>query len=437
MGNAMLTFLGTNDYLPCNYSLNGRKVNNVRFIQEAIAHLFCKDWSEEDRIIVFLTEDAKNINWVDNGHKDRDGKPLQRKGLKNTLNSLNLNAKIIAKDIPRGRSENEIWKIFDDTSNQINDGDEVIFDITHGFRSLPLLAIIILNYVRVLKNARISGVYYGAVESLGTIHDIEKMYIKDRDAPIFDLTPFIYLFDWTSAIDDFLTYGDARYINKLTKEEISPILKDTKGKDENAQNLRKLGIKLEKFTESIQTSRGLGIIKDFDFDNLRRLININEKSIIKPINPLLDRISNKTKNFNNKDVKNGYAAVEWCIKHNLIQQGYTLLQETMISEVVIKHFGENEIAKKNERELVSQAINIKNREIPEDEWGEIAKSNKDDVQRIMNGLDNDFVKIYDSVTQYRNDINHGGFKDNPSKPGDIKKRLEEYYEKVKGDTKYV
>lgn len=433
----MLTFLGTNDYLPCNYSLNGKKVNDVRFIQEAIVHLLCKDWSKEDRIIIFLTEGAKNINWVDDGHKDRDSKPLQREGLKHRLDSLKLRANVITKDVPTGRSEDEIWKIFDDILNQINDDDEVIFDITHGFRSLPLLAIIILNYARVLKNAKINGVYYGAVESLGTIHDIERMHIKDRDAPIFDLTPFIYLFDWTGAIDDFLTYGDAKDINKLTKEELTPILKSTKGKDEDALNLKELGNQLEKFTGLIQTSRGLGIIRDFDFDNLRRLININKESILKPINPLLDGISNKTKNFNNNDVENGYAAVKWCIKHNLIQQGYTLLQETMISEIVVKHFGENKIAEKNERELVSQAINIRKGKIPENEWEESAKNNKECVQEIMDGLDDDFIRVYDSVSQYRNDINHAGFRDNPTKPGNIKKRLREYYEKVKGGTKDV
>ena len=55
----------------------------------------------------------------------------------------------------------------------------------------------------------------------------------------------------------------------------------------------------------------------------------------------------------------------------------------------------------------------------------------------MSGLDDDFVKTYDSVSQYRNDINHAGFGDNPSKPGNIKKKLDGYYTKLKGGTKNV
>lgn len=437
MSNVMLTFLGTNDYLPCNYSLDRRKASNIRFVQEALASILCKDWNKKDKIIVFLTKEAKNKNWVDNGHKDRDGNPLQREGLKHRLEHLNLKVSVVTRDVPDGRSEPEIWEIFDVVFNQINDGDEITFDITHAFRSLPLLAIIILNYARVLKNVKINGVYYGAIESLGTITDIEKKDIKDRNAPIFDLTPFIHLFNWTSAIDDFLTYGDAKDINALTKKKITPILRNTKGKDEDAKKLKAFGVQLEKFTELIQTSRGLSVIKSFDFNNLRELISSNKESILKPINPLLDRISDKIKDFNNNDIENGYTAVEWCIEHNLIQQGYTILQETMISEIVAKHFGKAEIANRDKRKLVSQAINIKHKKIPEDKWKNAAESNKEVVQKIMSELDDDFVRIFDSVSQYRNDIDHAGFGDNPHKPEDLKRQIKEYYGKLKGGTKHV
>jgi len=135
MSNVMLAFLGTNDYLPCNYLLDCEKVENVRFIQEAIASLLCKNWNEEDRIIIFLTEAAKNKNWVDDGQKDRDGKSLQRKGLRHRLESLQLKANIVVKDVPNGQSEDEIWDIFYAVFNQINGSDEVIFDITHSFTS--------------------------------------------------------------------------------------------------------------------------------------------------------------------------------------------------------------------------------------------------------------------------------------------------------------
>lgn len=433
----MLTFLGTNDYLPCNYLLNKKKADNARFVQEALASILCKNWDEEDKIVVFLTEDAKNRNWVDNGHKDRDDKPLQREGLKRRLERLGLKANILTKEIPRGRSEGEIWDIFGIVFNQISEGDEIIFDITHGFRSLPMLAMIVLNYAKVLKNIKINGIYYGAFESLGFKRDVEKMSKKHRNAPIFNLSPFVRLFNWTGAIDNFLTYGDAKDINTLTNEKIMPILRETEGKNKEAKNLRNLGVQLEKLTELIQTSRGYGLVRDFDFSQLRELIDSNTKSTLKPLNPLLGRISDKIKSFANNEIEKGYSAVKWCIEHNLIQQGYTMLQEMMISEIVANNFEKDKIANREKRQLVSQAINIKHRKKPENKWEEPAQSNKKDVQRILDGLDEDFVKIYDSVSQYRNDINHAGFGDNPHKPEVLKKRLKMYYEKLRGGNSNV
>ena len=437
MSRVFLAFLGTNDYLPCNYVLNGVKVSNVRFVQEALVSILCKNWEEGDKIIIFLTENAKNKNWVDNGHKDRDNMPLQREGLRRRLESLGLMANILAKDVPEGRSEREIWDIFEIVLNEISDGDEVVFDITHGFRSLPMLVITILNYARVLKSIKINGIYYGAFESLGNVSGVERKDVKDRNAPIFNLTPFAGLFNWTGAIDDFLTYGDAKNINAFTKEEVKPILRNTKGKDTYAKNLKNTGEQLEKLTKLIQTSRGASLIRDFDFKNLKKLINLNKKSTLKPLNPLLDKISNKIKGFRNNDVVNGYAAVKWCIEHNLIQQGYTIFQETMITEVVVKHFGKDEIANRDKRRLVSQAISIKHRNIPENEWDKPARSNKNDVRRVIDGLDDNFVKIYDSISQYRNDINHAGFGENSHKPEYLEKQLKEYYEKFKGGIKDV
>jgi hypothetical protein len=102
-----------------------------------------------------------------------------------------------------------------------------------------------------------------------------------------------------------------------------------------------------------------------------------------------------------------------------------------------KHFGKAEIANRDKRELVSQAINIKHRRIPEDNWKKAAENNKDVVKKIMSELDDDFIRIFDSVSQYRNDIDPAGFRDNPHKPEGLKRKLKEYYEKLKGGVNNV
>ncbi len=46
MAKKLLSFLGTNEYLQCNYCYEGKIVENVHYIQEAIVTLFCTDWGK-------------------------------------------------------------------------------------------------------------------------------------------------------------------------------------------------------------------------------------------------------------------------------------------------------------------------------------------------------------------------------------------------------
>ena len=67
------------------------------------------------------------------------------------------------------------------------------------------------------------AVYYGAFEVLGYGSLVAKLPIEERNAPIFDLTPFIDLFDWTLAIDRYLATGDASLVENLTSSEVKKI----------------------------------------------------------------------------------------------------------------------------------------------------------------------------------------------------------------------
>ncbi|WP_425505358.1 CRISPR-associated DxTHG motif protein [Thermosulfurimonas marina] len=71
-------------------------------------------------------------------------------------------------EVWEGRSEEEIRDNFRKVIENLSEGEEVFFDITHSFRSLPMLNLVALSYARVLKGIRIRGIYYGAFEVLGS-----------------------------------------------------------------------------------------------------------------------------------------------------------------------------------------------------------------------------------------------------------------------------
>ena len=219
MAKVFLSFLGTNRYMECNYVIGDRRADNVRYIQEALISLFCSDFSSGDRVIIFLTPDAEKKNW-----KSRNG----IKGLEETLSERIPDIRIIPTPIPEGTSEDEIWDIFQIMYDSLEHDDEVVYDITHGFRSLPVLGVTLLNYARYLKNIKVKGIYYGAFEALGTAKEVEEMPMEKRNAPVFNLTSFDNLMQWSMATDNFTNYGITEKLEKLVHDKVLPITRKLK-----------------------------------------------------------------------------------------------------------------------------------------------------------------------------------------------------------------
>ncbi|MBO9394412.1 TIGR02221 family CRISPR-associated protein [Caldilinea sp.] len=113
--------------------------------------------------------------------------------------------------IPDGRSDNELWDIFQAVVNGVETGESVVFDITHGFRSLPFLSFLSVAYLRTVKQIALQGVFYGNLEASDRSGEISR-------TPVIDLTRFVELFDWMIGADRFVRFGDARDLAKLLDE---------------------------------------------------------------------------------------------------------------------------------------------------------------------------------------------------------------------------
>lgn len=86
-------------------------------------------------------------------------------------------------------------------NEQFNVGDEIIVDITHAFRSLPMLIMNLLIYMKNVsrKNIIISHIYYGMLE----------MFNERKYAPIVDIKGVLDLNDWITGAYSFSQYGNA------------------------------------------------------------------------------------------------------------------------------------------------------------------------------------------------------------------------------------
>jgi CRISPR-associated Csx2 family protein len=430
--NVFLSFLGTTNYKECNYTVN-QKSKISRFVQIATMSIHCQNWSKDDKYIFFMTETAKDSNWK----KDcSNGFSLLSELEENGIIPIE---KIIPQDIYNDASsiniEKEIWKTFEIINSQLEPEDNIIFDITHSFRYMPMLAMTLLNYAKALKKINVLGIYYGAFEVLGFASEVEKKYpnIADRKAPIVDLTAFTTLQDWTTAANNFIEYGTSTALSNITTKEIHPLLRENNEKTEIAKSINQFIKSLVVVTESLQTNRGQYLIEGNIFKNLKQnLIAISHSNFIVPMKPILEKVSEKVSNFGvEKDWKNGFKAVEWCIEHNLIQQGITMLQESVFTYYCFKF--DLDYKKKEDRDLISACFYIKNQKEDNDdsEWNELAKSNLEKVKTIIKDIPKKLASDYNSLSEgARNDINHGGFSKNSS-PEQLKQKLITSFKNIK------
>lgn len=397
----LISFLGAGKYSKCRYYFDGNDTTPpTRYIQESIIRIFCNDWNEQDLALIFVTDLAQQRNWQNNLEFNEE------KGLDESLKGLTQYKNIPIKD---GKNESEIWDIFQTVSDEIHEGDEIILDITHAFRFLPMLSVILLNYLKVIKKINVKGIYYGNFE------------IRDEkgNAPIVDLTSFVVLQEWTNATNEFVSSGNFNSLSKLVSQ------------NEKSQNL---STQLDKFTKAIQTSRGIDII-NLDIDNLERLIiEERETNLRIPLTPILKLIENKISNFHNHSIENGFFAVKWCIEHGLTQQGITLLQESILTFILYKL--ELNYLDKDNRNILSNCLSIKNaskyRYTSETINMLLYEKEKYLVSLFFeSNLLKHFSSVYKSINiDYRNDINHAGFRDNYKEADEFTKILEDKYDEI-------
>lgn len=414
MAKVFISFLGTSSYKPCKYVFEEKTdTESVRFVQETILRNLCTDWTEEDKVLIFLTKDAEKKNWYDSGQDDLHTQNMKTagqdaEGLKTRLKRISLAPRITpVTGIKEGGSVDDIWEIFMQVQEQIQEGDLLFLDITHGFRSLPMLVMVLLQYLKIVKKTDVGGIYYGAYEYPLKVERPGQA----RMAPVFDLIGFHTLQNWTAGADVLVNYGNAGRIENVLRSHCGPILKKTRGGDKTARHMNKLADLLKEMTALFETVRGYELIEGRKIVRLRELIIDlkKNKEILAPLKPLLAVIEEKVSGYKAQNLDNGFRAVDWCIEHELVQQGITLLQETIVTWLLTA-CGLNR-ADRRARELAGQQFSIIGKNIPESRWLAPSKDRKEDardLQKIIRSKES-LVAYYNELSTLRNDINHGGY----------------------------
>ena len=115
------------------------------------------------------------------------------------------------------------------------------------------------------------------------------------------------------------------------------------------------------------------------------------------------------------DVADGIQAARWCLDHNLIQQGYTILHETLITHC-IGQIGKDAIDP-SIRELVVYAARVSDKDGESDEHQKVSEDQLEPFKRLKELFAGrpKFAQVMVNLADTRNDLNHAGYRRGPMK----------------------
>lgn len=156
----LLSFLGLSDYEYCYYTYEGKSSSYTRFIQTAVYELFRGDGPMD--VVVFATKEARERNG-----QDRLKGEERLEGLTTAFQRIAPEANVKLVEMESRQDEQANWRLFDCILNEIREGDTIYFDITHSFRSIPFVALIVLNYARFVKKRTLARSFTAGLKCLG------------------------------------------------------------------------------------------------------------------------------------------------------------------------------------------------------------------------------------------------------------------------------
>lgn len=202
-------------------------------------------------------------------------------------------------------------------TNLLSTGDEVIVDITHSFRSLPIMIMNLLIYIKNVsrKSIKITHIYYGMLEMFKE----NEITVNKGFAPIIDLKDILNLNDWIIGAYSFSQYGNAYKIAELLQgidNETASRLKSFSDK----MNLNHLDA-IEDETNSLKP------LKNKFYDSLL------PEMIIKPV------VNDFLKEFGTTDGNHAlfqYRLALWHFKHMNYALSLIVLKEAIITYVCVQ-----------------------------------------------------------------------------------------------------
>ncbi len=336
-------FLGTTLYVPVHYGRgDATSARPETYVQAAILELLSREGRRPDRVVIAVTPGARDV------HGDR---------LEKRLAELGFACEFVP--IPEGRSEDELWMVFNEVARALGVGSRVHFDLTHGYRSLPATAVMALGFLRHANGLVVEGLHYGAFESLFNRDDLPEVpgrrFKNSREieswqnesgrslrAPIFDLTPMFDLPAWSEGLAEWSRTGRADGLVERTGPYLDALRKQMR--DGAPRALCSLPARMKSLSDALTLVRHdqFGIQASKLGDSLVSAAReLDGHAALTPLGFVFDAIAESTQALAEKDcawrrVEDSYLASQlrvaaWMASRGRVVESLTVLRELQTS----------------------------------------------------------------------------------------------------------
>ena len=268
--------MGRGEYKNTTYiDENGEKIATTGYAFDAVVGK-----ENPNKLLLIGTRKSKweeVVRWYSLGQTDalvKTGEKIQKKISEGSFSDENCSEaekyienaacfdKVKIAIIPDGSNSREIGAYFDcllDAFKKISDDTadtRIIFDISNGYRSIPLYIITFIRYISLINKSNVSyTVYYG-------MYDYSPK--QSEGTPLVNLTSISELTDWINAISEFRNFGSVKKLYQCLEMEKN---------DGNELEIQSMIREFEMFDYALNSNnlhyleRGIEFIKKVDLDS--------------------------------------------------------------------------------------------------------------------------------------------------------------------------
>lgn len=384
----LISFLGTGNYQKATYTWPEVGAATTAYAPAALSALL-----RPSRVVVIGTDEAFN----------RHGEALRRE-------IAFEEARIATRFDEAGA-----WEIFDTIARYVAEGEHVVLDITHGFRSQPVVALAAAQFLEMARRAEVRHLVYGVFRPEAG---------PEGEAPLVDLREFLSLSRWTVAARQFVRDGRADALADLLGE-----IHERSYQMPGATRLRSVGPAGEALRSLTQA---LAVVRPHEAakwaKKATRKLEASQAELsgtpaLSPLGVLLKEVIETIAPMQTEDIfspqglKAQAAMMRFCLRTGQLQQAVTLAREALVTHEARARGLDPKPVPRSARPSPTPAPESTETDPRHETERALGALVKRQEQREDLGDDADLAVLWDRLTKARNDINHAGMNPSPN-PGD-------------------